>query len=570
MKKLLLSSLKKGFEMNDKRFVIASVCVLVGGVSWYALKSVNEFMHDHYALRDSVYRLEREKIEPRSHIDIPPIIIDKDLVTKSEIWRPIQEQVKNTVVQVFAQIASIDILQPYKAPGQQVASGSGFFINDEGELITNAHVVNEAYKVYIQIPQLGKRLIDVDVVGISERDVALLRVCPDDLAMIKRELGTVPFLTFGDSDYVRRSDEVLAMGYPLGQQSLKSTTGVISGREQSMIQISAPINPGSSGGPLLNTHGQVVGINTAMVAEAQNIGYIIPINDLKIILADLHNIKVLRTPFLGILYNNATEALTEYLGNPKPGGCYLVEVMKGSTLFKAGVQRGDMIYEINGHTVDMYGDMNVPWGEDKISIVDYVARLSVGQEVRFVVYRNGKRKEVKTAFSQSELPAIRKIYPGYESIDYEIIGGMVVMPLTLNHIHALAKIAPGLMRYAEGKNQSEQTLLITHIFPNSQLYRSRTITVGATLNEVNGTAVHTLDDLRKAVKSMSSNKFLTVRASDNFARTTDHIFVALQFDRLLEEEMRLAQDFKYPISSTIKELLHAKFSNKKLNARPLA
>ena len=80
---------------------------------------------------------------------------------------------------------------------------------------------------------------------------------------------------------VRRSDEVLALGYPLGQQSLKSTTGVISGREQHLIQMSAAINPGNSGGPLLNVNGEVVGINSAIIQGAQNVGYIIPINDLK-------------------------------------------------------------------------------------------------------------------------------------------------------------------------------------------------------------------------------------------------------------------------------------------------
>src|SRR5262249_26829670 len=157
-------------------------------------------------------------------------------------------------------------------------------------------------------------------------DIALLRVKPAGLELIRSVLGGVPYMTFGDSDSIRRSDEVLALGYPLGQQSLKSTTGVISGHEQHMIQISAAINPGSSGGPLLNEAGEVIGINAAGITEAQNVGYAIPVNDLKIVLPDLYKTKLLRKPFLGILYNNASEALTEYLGNPQPGGCYIVEV----------------------------------------------------------------------------------------------------------------------------------------------------------------------------------------------------------------------------------------------------
>src|SRR3990172_3602858 len=131
--------------------------------------------------------------------------------------------------------------------------------------------------------------------------------------------------------------------------------------------MSAAINPGSSGGPLLNVRGEVVGINSSGVTEAQNIGYIIPINDLKVVLADLHKVKLLHKPFLGVLFNNATEEMVEFMGNPLPGGCNVVEVIKGSTLDRAGVESGDMIYEINGHPVDIYGEMKMPFSEDKVS-----------------------------------------------------------------------------------------------------------------------------------------------------------------------------------------------------------
>ncbi len=483
-----------------------------------------------------------------------PAVVEKT-VTKSELWRPIQDQVKDTVVQVFAQIAEVDIMQPFKSPAVYSATGSGFFINEQGELITNAHVVSQAASVWIQIPSMGKRIIDVDVIGVADRDIALLRVKPHELEAIKATLGSVPYLKLADSDLVRRSDEVLALGYPLGQQSLKSTTGVISGREQHLIQMSAPINPGSSGGPLLNSLGQVIGINTAGITEAQNVGYIIPINDLKIVLTDLYKTKILRKPFLGVLYNNGTETLTEYLGNPQPGGCYVVEVVKNSTLYKAGVQRGDMIYELNNHRLDVYGDMTVPWSEDKISIIDYVSRLQLGDQIKLVLYRKGQRKEVTVAFSQMELPAIRKVYPGYEELEYEIIAGMVVMPLTLNHIHLLAQAASGLTRFAEMKNQNEPVLLITHVFPTSQLYRTRTLTVGATLNEVNGMPVKTLDDLRNAVKSAVGGKFLTFKAADNVARVSENVFVALPFDQVIKDEARLARENRYALSKTMTELI---------------
>lgn len=540
-------------------FLLLVVCS-ISIYMWYTLTTKQK------SLLNKIEQLQLNSTNLNQHIAaVASAPSQEKIVVKSDAWRNIQENVKDTVVQVFAQIAEVDLLQPYKTPHQYGACGSAFFISDQGDLITNAHVVNQAVAVWIQIPSLGKQIIDVDVISVSERDIALLRVRPDDLQKIKQALGKIPYVALGDSDAVRRADEVLALGYPLGQQSLKSTTGVISGHEMGMIQMSAPINPGSSGGPLLNTKGEVIGINTSGVTEAQNVGYIIPINDLKIVLGDMYRVKLLRKPFLGIFFNNATDALTEFLGNPQPGGCYVVEVVKNSTLAKAGIQRGDMIYEINGFRLDTYGEMNVPWREDKLSIIDYVSRLSIGQDISLVVYRKGERKEFKVAFSQNELPSIRKFYPSYEEIDYEVFAGMVIMPLTLNHIHALMNVAPGLAKYADMHVQ-EPTLVITHIFPNSQLYRTRTITVGATLNEINGMPVHTMQDLRNAMGK--ENKFLTIKASDNVLRATEHIFVALPFDKILQEEQKLAYDYKYPLSQTMKQIIAAR-ENKMKGQKPL-
>ena len=514
---------------------------------------------------DTITQMHNANLELAKQIDVPTQIVEK-IVSKTVLWRPIQEQVQDTVVQVFAQIAEFDLLQPYRTPQQYSVCGSGFFINEEGDLITNAHVINQARSIWIQIPTLGRRIIDVEVIGMTpDRDIALLRVKPAGLELIKSTLGKIPYLTFADSDSVRRSDEVLALGYPLGQQSLKSTTGVVSGHEQHMIQISAAINHGSSGGPLLNEAGLVIGINAAGITEAQNVGYAIPVNDLKIVLPDLYKTKLLRKPFLGVLYNNASDALTEYLGNPFPGGCYIVEVVKGSTMYKAGLKAGDMLYEINGHQLDYYGDMCVPWSEDKISIIDYVSRIPVGEQVQVVVYRKGERKEFNIAFDLSELPAIRKVYPGYEKIDYEVFAGMVIMQLTINHIHIMEKMVPGLVKFAEMKNQSEPVIVITHIFADSQLFRTRIVTPGSTINEINGIKVNTLDQVREILKNSVYDKFLTIKASDNLMRVSDNLLVVLPWERLLEEEPILAQDYYYPLSDTIKYLLATRLEQKQIS-----
>lgn len=520
---------------------------------------------DMTVLKSMLARVSGDNLQPLAENKGQKVI--EKIVGKNNAWRPVQEAVRDTVVQVFSHVAEFDFKQPYKTPRQFTSTGSGFFINDAGDLITNFHVIDQARSIWVQVPSLGKRIVDVEVVGVSpDRDIALLRLTDQGKKIVKEYFDEIPCLSLGNSDLIRRSDEVMALGYPLGQQSLKSTTGVISGREGNLIQMSAALNPGNSGGPLLNVNGEVVGVNTATVLNAQNVGYIIPINELRVVLSDLYKVKLLRKPFLGILFTNATESLTEFLGNPKPGGCYVTEVIGNSTLQKAGVQRGDMIYEINGHKIDVYGDMNVVWSEDKISLVDYVSRLSIGQDVNLVVYRKGERKDMTIKFSQAALPAIHRVYPGFEQMDYEVFAGMVVMELTMNHVQIFAKIAPGLLRYAEMKNQSENTLIITHIFPTAQIYRTRTLLPGATLNELNGIKVGTLQEFRDAIDSVQGDKF-TLLASDQVSRASDNVFVVLPFDKVLQEEAVLSADYKYPISKTVSHVLAQNMQDKNSQER---
>ena len=556
---------KKGKNVTNSyklnQIFIIGFIIAVSGSVYTAYHLLTECQSLHVKIEE----MKGNQVELEKNIAIGGVqgVVEK-MVPSHELWRPIQEKISDTVVQVFSQVVEIDLCLPYKVAKQFTSCGTAFFIDEDGHLVTNAHVVDQAEAVWIQIPSLGQRIIDVDVVGVSpERDLALLRVRPDGLALIRTLLSAVPYLPLGDSDLVRRADEVLALGYPLGQSSLKSTTGIISGRQNHMIQMSAPINPGSSGGPSVNSNGAVIGINSSGIAEAQNIGYIIPINDLKNILNDLKTTQLVRKPFLGILYNNATESLTTFLGNPQPGGCYIVDAVKGSTLYKAGIQRGDMLYEIDGYKVDMYGDMSVPWNEDKISIMDYVSRLSVGQSVAILIYRNGVSKEFTVRFTRTELPAIRRIYPGYEDIDYEIVAGMVVMPLTLNHVQGMISMVPGLSRFAAIKNQSEPVLFVSHIFSSSHLCRSRTISVGSTIHEVNGMKVTTLDEFRSAIRSSIGSKYLTIKASDNrdIIGIQEGMFCVLPMDEILKEEAQLAAVYRYPVSDMTKELLQARLTH---------
>ncbi|MCX5924565.1 MAG: trypsin-like peptidase domain-containing protein [Candidatus Dependentiae bacterium] len=472
----------------------------------------------------------------------------------SQLWLKLQKGVQNTVVQLMVTNAEHNVLQPYRTPQPGQCSGSGFIMSEDGEIITNAHVVNGATSIMVQMPAFGKHQFEVDFIGIMpEKDFALVKLRPDDLALIITTLGKLPCLQLGDSDKVMRSQEIIALGYPLGQQSLKSTTGVISGRESGMIQMSAPINPGSSGGPSLDCYGKVIGINTAGVVTAQNVGYIIPINDVKIFLKDLRAGGLVRKPYIGVYQSMATEELLKALDNPLPGGTYIVDVLNDSPLH-GQLKSGDMIYEINGVPVDLYGEMVVPWSEDKVSTAEYVARLPVGHKVSLVVYRKGTKKNFSCTLDRKKLLPIRQVFTEYEELPYEAFGGYVIMPLILNHLPHLLPVMPSLAKYAEDKMQGDSVLVVTHVMPDSPAYRARLRIVGSVLKKVNGQDVKTLQDLNAAL--LKSGDMITIE-------TTDNLLIALSKEKVLKAERNLAQTFGYQLTSGMEQLMKKEEENTK-------
>jgi len=474
-------------------------------------------------------------------------------------WRGVLRA--NSVVQVFTQSVAFHWIQPYKTPAQGEASASGFFIDDLGHIITNAHAVDQAVDVAIQMPVLGKQRFHARVLAVNpEVDLALLCLREEDVETIKIALGHFPYLELGDSDTVYRADEIITFGYPLGQQALKSTTGVVSGPFDSggrrLIQISSAINPGSSGGPSLDEDGKVIGLTVAGISSAQNAGYIIPINDVRFFLKRIpesqecyDGVQFLRRPFLGVVYVPSDKALTDFLGNPDPGGVRVVDLYENSLIAKAGLKRGDMIYQINGHDIDRFGEMSVPWSpEDRISLINYIVRLKQGDPVHVIVYRNGKRQELSFEYGPVELPPLRVYYPGYEDIDYEVFGGMVFMQLSANHLPILSKVVPALARFTDIKHQLESRVVITHIQPGSCAQKARSVGIGSLVDEVNGIKVQNLTDIRNAMGKSLKTGYVTIN-------TDDHILLVFKLEHILGDEPRMSKIYRYPITPTMLNLI---------------
>ncbi len=471
-------------------------------------------------------------------------------VVRQSPWHHVaQEAARGAVVQVLAERVPFNWFQPFKLSDHKKNYGTGFFIDADGYILTNFHVVEQAYVVKIQVPSCGKEQFDVDVVGVCpDRDIALLRLTPLSLEKLCSKIKQVPFLRLGDSDCVVRTQEILLWGYPLGQEKLKSTQGTVSGREmvagRPYIQIAASLNLGNSGGPSVDFDGAVVGVNTSRMKAAQSIGYIIPINDIKSLIMPLKNQKLLRTPTLGGEYNVATEQTTDYLANPQPGGLYIARVQSNSLLEKAGLAAGDMIYSINGHDIDVYGETAVPWSDDKVSIDALLNRFQLGQMLEIVAYRRGVRLETTIVFESTSPLPIRYMYPGFEEIPYEVFAGMVIMPLTLNHLEKLEKIDPkcarDLCQYERQEAQYEPRVLVTHVFPTSQAHAARCLEKGHVLESIDGMPVRTLDDVRVALRGITQEKkkFITIM-------TEKKRLVVLDAARAMRDECALAARYSY-------------------------
>ncbi|BAF58630.1 trypsin-like serine proteases [Pelotomaculum thermopropionicum SI] len=270
--------------------------------------------------------------------------------------------------------------------------GSGFIVSPDGYILTNEHVI------------AGADRIEVTVAG-RDKPYQARKVGADhdlDLAVLKIDAGNdLPTIPLGNSDSVRVGDWVVAIGNPYGLDHTV-TVGVISAkgrpvtvedrRYKNLLQTDASINPGNSGGPLLNLNGEVVGINTAINAQAQGIGFAIPSSTVKAVFDDLVQKGGVSHPWLGVYLQQVTEELASYFGLQDLSGALVASVVSGGPAEKAGLRRGDIIVRYNGSAVNNPNDL-----------IELVGGTAVGSQVEIEFIRGGERKTV-TAVIEAKRP----------------------------------------------------------------------------------------------------------------------------------------------------------------------
>ena len=327
--------------------------------------------------------------------------LGQDELNNIDIYKRAHEATVNITSTVYRQNWFLEIY-----PSRE--SGSGFFIDNQGRILTNNHVVSG------RAPEIMVTLFD----GRKYRASVLYRDPANDLALLKIEpRGQLKFLPLGDSDALQVGQKVLAIGNPFGLQGTL-TTGIVSslgrdiadesGRElQGMIQTDAAINPGNSGGPLLDSSGNVIGINTAIYGPGANIGigFAMPINRAKTMIEDYQANRRYGRPRLGVDVIYVRGDLAEELGLPAEGGLLIQNVAPGSAAEAAGLRGARRAVVIANYQIGIGGDLIMAIDGKPVDRLDALsralARKRPGDKVELTLFRNGKRVNVTVTLGEA-------------------------------------------------------------------------------------------------------------------------------------------------------------------------
>jgi serine protease Do len=336
----------------------------------------------------------------------------------------------------------------------EMASGSGVIISNDGYIVTNNHVVDGADEVTVTLS--NRRSFKAKVVGADPSS---------DIAVVKIDAQGLPFLLYGNSDNLKVGQWVLAVGYPLtlettvtaGIVSAKGRTLDINKRQsqspvESFIQTDAAVNPGNSGGPLINTDGQLIGINSAIASPTGSYAgysFTIPVNIVKKIVSDIMKFGTPQRAFLGIQYprDNMSDDQKNEQGIKEGEGVYVMDVTPDGAAFPAGIKKGDIITKLNGATILSGAEM-----------VGQIATFSPGDKITVTYKRDGKEYTtpvtlrnnsgtttvVKTSILD-KLGASLQTLSKKDATTLEVKGGVVVKSVTENGLMDKSRIQEGFI-----------------------------------------------------------------------------------------------------------------------------
>jgi S1-C subfamily serine protease len=377
---------------------------------------------------------------------------------------------------------------------RNVVTGSGVVVDAEGTILTNEHVVGKSEKVSVLVPSRTGRY-PADVVGMDQQtDLAVLRIRP------RPGEEPFPFAELGDSDQLRVGEWVVAIGNPYGLDGTVSL-GIVSAKGRNLkaenlindfIQTDAMIDHGSSGGPLSNLSGEVVGINSR--GQGRGIGFTIPINTARRVMEHLLGEGRIARGYLGVAIQPLGRELAEHWGIADVHGVLVTSVVAGSPAEAAGIQVGDILTRFDGHEVKAEKD------EDLGEFQRMVALQPVGAEVRMQLLRDGERLDVDATLSVQP-----KVVPDEEDTDF----GFNVQELT-----------EGIFRMH--KLQDRDGVMVSYVERGSEAAEAG-LTAGDVIREVGGQPIVDIQGFRETLANLDADSPFLIRAM----RGTDTRFLLI-------------------------------------------
>ena len=363
---------------------------------------------------------------------------------------------------------------------KQRSLGSGFIIDRKGHIVTNNHVIDGADQITVKLS--NNKEYDAKLVGRDPKtDLALIK--------IKKSSDFRP-LPLGNSDKLKVGSWVVAIGSPFGLEQTV-TAGIVSAKGRiigsgpfdDFIQTDASINPGNSGGPLINMNGEVVGINTAIVASGQGIGFAIPMNMAKGIINQLKSNGKVERGWLGVGIQDLTDELAEYYGLEGKKGVLVTQVYPGDPADKAGIRTKDIITSVDGKPVDSAKDL-----------LRIIANAKAGRKTAITLLRDGESNTVSVTLSKrSDSQRLAQSEPdASESL------GLSIVELTPDNAN----------RY--GFEKSEKGLLVVDVKPGSRADRAG-IQKGDLIKETNRVPIDALKEFQKEMERNDDTLQLLVK-----------------------------------------------------------
>lgn len=365
----------------------------------------------------------------------------------------------------------------------QVGTGSGVIISSDGYIITNNHVVNNATEIGVTLN--NKKEYVAKLIGTD---------ATNDIALVKIDATDLPFVTFGDSDFIKIGEWVLAVGNPYNLTSTV-TAGIVSakgrdldgnGSVDSFIQTDAAVNPGNSGGALVNTKGELIGINTAISSQTGAfVGYsfAVPSNIAKKVVQDLMEFGNVQKAMLGVIGGELDNKVAQNLDIKNTEGFYVSDVSENSGAQKAGLKEKDIIIQMDGVKISTYADLT-----------GFLRTKRPNDKVNVKYIRNGEERSVQVTLSKNEISKVSTLGLELKNIDKRELNKMKLN----NGVKVSAITNKELLNYGVKK--------------------------GFVIISINGEKVYDVDDVQDKIEAKSSNEVMRIEMMNLNGELERYIF----------------------------------------------